>query len=100
MALCYLGGEPLAVWNRLSLYVVSKYFKIKYNDRVCNILYSWRYLEDIKCVNKYTTYMDYGVLGDFQKEKKDLNYIPSSTNQYIYDFKNSKKINSIRKGNQ
>lgn len=99
MSLCYLGGEPLSIWNRESVYMVSRYFKLKYPDEICNILYSWRYIEDIDNMRKYITYIDYGVLGDFQEINKDLNYIPSSTNQYIYDFKNKTKLQPIRKDN-
>jgi len=97
ISLCYLGGEPLSLWNRESVYLISKYFKTKYGDKICNIVYTWRYWEDIDHIKKYITYMDYGVLGDFQEEYKNLNYIPSSTNQYIYDFKNNIKIKPIRK---
>jgi len=98
MSLCYLGGEPLSDWNRESIYLITKYFKLKYNDKICNIIYTWRNLDNIEHIKKYVTYMDYGVLGEFQEENKNINYIPSSTNQYIYDFVNSKKIKPIRKG--
>ena len=98
MSLCYLGGEPLSDWNRESVYIISKYFKKKYGDKICNIIYTWRYLDDIKFIKKYITYIDYGVLGDFQESNKNINYIPSSTNQYIYDFTINEKIQPIRKG--
>jgi len=98
MSLCYLGGEPLSDWNRESVYLIAKYFKLKYKDKICNIIYTWRYLENIKHMKKYITYIDYGVLGSFHEENKNTNYIPSSTNQYIYDFVNNKKIQSIKKG--
>lgn len=98
MSLCYLGGEPLSLWNRESVYNISKYFKLKYDSKICNIIYTWRYIEDIQHIKKYIDYMDFGVLGEFQEENKDIRYIPSSTNQYIYDFKNNRKIQAIEKG--
>lgn len=98
ISICYLGGEPLATWNREAVLLVSKYFKEKYKDKICNIIYSWRYLEHINLLKQYVSYIDYGVLGEFEEKNKDINYIPSSTNQYIYDFKNNKIINSIKKG--
>ena len=100
ISICYLGGEPLTIWNRKSVLEISKYFKQNYNENIYNIFYSWRYLEDIKNENlsSYIKYMDYGVLGDFQEDKKDIKYIPSSFNQYIYDFNNNKKIKAIKKG--
>ena len=98
MSLCFIGGEPLAEWNRESVLIISQYFKLKYKYRICNIFYSWRYLKDLVQLTKYIKYMDYGVLGDFKAEQKDLNYIPSSKNQYIYDFRNKTKMKPIKKG--
>lgn len=99
ISICYLGGEPLAKWNIESVLKLSKYFKQKYNNRICNIIYTWRYLEDLQPLQKYLKFIDYGVLGDFQITKRNIKYIPSSSNQYIYDFKNKTKLQSIRKGN-
>lgn len=98
ISLCFLGGEPLAEWNRESVQKVSKYFKEKYPIQTCNIIYTWRYLEDLQQLKQYVKYMDYGVLGDFQIENKDISFIPSSTNQYIYDFNNDIKLSPIWKG--
>lgn len=98
MSICYLGGEPLTKWNRESVLEVSKYFKEKYGSKICNIFYSWRYIEDLKELKQHINYMDYGVLGDFQIQNRDIDYIPSSTNQYIYDFKKNEKIDAIKKG--
>lgn len=99
ISICYLGGEPLSLWNRESVYLISKYLKEKYNNRICNIIYTWRYIEDILDIKKYVSYIDYGVLGEFQLEQRDTNYIPSSSNQYIYDFNNQTRIQPIRKDN-
>ena len=98
MSIVFLGGEPLAEWNRQSVLEISKHFKEKYKDKIENILYSWRYIEDIKNENlkKYVKFIDYGVLGSFDNDKKVIDCIPASTNQYIYDFYNNKKIKSIK----
>lgn len=98
ISICYLGGEPTASWNRNSVLEISKFFKNKYGSDICNILYSWRYKEDIE--SKYIKYMDFGVLGEFQEDNLAINEIPASKNQYIYDFKNNKKINPIKRGNK
>jgi anaerobic ribonucleoside-triphosphate reductase activating protein len=98
MSICYVGGEPLAEWNRESTLEVSKYFKEKYKNKICNILYSWRYIEDFLELEQYILYIDYGVLGNFQIQNRDINCIPSSSNQYIYSFIENKKINTIKKG--
>ena len=98
ISICYLGGEPLAIWTREAVFKISRYFKEKYKNKICNIIYSWRYLDQINRIKKYVSYMDYGVLGEYQEENRDINYIPTSTNQYIYDFKNNKKIKPIKKG--
>ena len=99
ISICYIGGEPLSPWNKDSLLNVSRYFKQKYKDKICNVLYTWRYINDLHNLKEYIKYIDYGVLGDFQEEYRNLNYIPSSLNQYIYDFKKNIKIESIRKDN-
>lgn len=99
MSICYIGGEPLAEWNKESVYEVSKYFKNKYNKTICNIVYTWRYLEDLNYeLNNKLKFMDYGVFGDFKLENSDINFIPSSKNQYIYDFNKKTKISNIKKG--
>jgi len=98
MSICYVGGEPLSEWNRDSVFKISRYFKEKYGNKICNIIYSWRYIEYLKELQQYISYLDYGVLGSFQIENVNINYIPSSTNQYIYDFKNEAIIAPIKKG--
>lgn len=100
IAICYLGGEPLAKWNRESVFEVSEYFKTKYKKQICNVVYTWREIEELHSLPllQYLTYMDYGILGEFQIQNRDVNYIPSSSNQYIYDFKNDKILQPIKKG--
>lgn len=92
----FLGGEPLTEKNQHITYTVSKYVKQNYKN-VTTVLYSWRTIEKIKeeklnCILKY---IDYGVLGPYRKELHQDNIIPSSENQYIYDFNNTKKIEPI-----
>jgi anaerobic ribonucleoside-triphosphate reductase activating protein len=41
--------------------------------------------------------MDLGVLGDFRQDLFVKDQIPASSNQYIYDFKQRKKLDSIIK---
>lgn len=93
--LSFLGGEPLSDNNSRITLEVSKYFKENYGG-IVNVLYSWRDKEIIE-ENKeqYIKYMDYGVLGGFIEELKEENTIPSSSNQYIWDFNNKIKIDKI-----
>lgn len=98
MAVCFLGGEPLTESNRESVLSISQYFKQKYGNQIYNIIYSWRDLEDLKKLDKYLKFIDYGVLGSFDINLVDTTYIPASPNQFIYDFKGNKKIERIQKG--
>lgn len=95
-----LGGEPLAEYNCNITYEISKYLKKKYKDIII-VIYSWRDLYDIKNQNleKYLEYIDYGVLGSYESKLKVENVLPSSTNQYIYDFNNKNKIKPIKLNN-
>ncbi len=96
ISLCFLGGEPLTDYNKELTKNISKYFKNKYLNSIKTIVYSWRYLEQLDL--DYMKYMDYGVLGEFDETKKDLNLTPASSNQYIYDFVNNKKLEPIKRG--
>lgn len=91
-----LGGEPLSEHNKDIALEISRYMKQKYKDTIV-VLYSWRTIEEIDKENlkSYVEYIDYGVLGTYDKNLCVENTIPSSKNQYIYDFKNNKKISSI-----
>lgn len=93
--LCFLGGEPLASYNRRITYEISKYSKKK---EVINVLYSWREIEDIskEDIMHYVDYMDYGVLGSFDKESKVNNQLPASSNQYIWNFNKNKKVEPVK----
>lgn len=69
-AIVFLGGEPLAPYNRDSVYAVSKYFKMKFGDLVTTMLYTWRYIEDLKQEDllKFVQYIDEFVLGPYIHE--------------------------------
>lgn len=97
VSVCYLGGEPLAEWNKDCFFKISKHIKTKYQDKVKNILYTWRYIEDVE--QKYLSNIDYGVFGGFQIDKLTKNQIPASSNQYIYDVKNNIKLEPIERNN-
>ncbi len=92
-----LGGEPLAKYNKDITLELSKHIKQKYKYATI-ILYSWRTIEQINNENleSYIQYIDYGVLGAYNKNLYIPNTLPSSTNQYIYDFKHNKKLESIK----
>lgn len=93
-----IGGEPLASYNKLLTYTIAKYVKDNYmNSEV--ILYSWRSLELIHAndtIKNLLDYIDYGVLGAYDKNLHEDNTIPASSNQYIYDFKRSIRLPSIK----
>jgi anaerobic ribonucleoside-triphosphate reductase activating protein len=89
ISICFIGGEPTSKRHIFNLSQISKYFKDKYKSRIRNILYSWRYFEDLNL--NYLKYIDYGVLGEYDENLK-TNSFPGSSNQYIYDFNNNKKI--------
>lgn len=95
--LCILGGEPLAKHNKFITYEISKYVKNKYESSKI-VLYSWRTLEDIEKdrLNSYLNYIDYGVLGYYEEELHVKDTLPSSSNQYIYDFKEKTTLEPIK----
>lgn len=87
-----LGGEPLAPWNREVTYEISKYIKIKYPESKI-VIYTWR---DITQLEDYSMeYFDFGVFGEFEEDLYVKNTLPSSLNQYIYDFNNNEILKPI-----
>lgn len=84
----FLGGEPLAEYNRNSVIEVSKKLKEDFPE-VKIIIYSWRLPEDIK--DEWVENIDLGVLGQFDIGELRADYLPASSNQIIYDF-NSKEV--------
>lgn len=97
VALVFVGGEPLAPYNIENLLTIGQ--SIATREKVTQIAYTWRYLEDIEkqnLWNKLVT-LDYLVCGPFMEQYADLDFTPASTNQYIYDVKGSRKIDPIRR---
>lgn len=92
----FLGGEPLAEYNRNILLELSKAVKDEFED-IKTVIYSWRTVDDIKKqgLEEYIQNIDYGVLGKFEELSYIEGQIPSSTNQMIYDFKNNKQLENI-----
>ncbi len=87
-----LGGEPLTKKNRHVTVLISQKIKEKYpNSKI--ILYSWRSANQAK---EYANYIDYGVLGVYCKSLYVPDTLPSSSNQYIYDFKNNIKLEPVK----
>ena len=92
-----LGGEPLSRKNRVVTHAISRYIKEIYNTAIV-IVYSWRTKEQIEeeNLNRFLRYIDYGVLGPYEKDKYVENTIPSSTNQGIYNLKTGFKQREIK----
>lgn len=92
-----LGGEPLAEYNKDIVLEISQYLKQKYKDATI-VIYSWRTIEQInkEKLELYIKHIDYGVLGSYNKDLYVSDTLPSSINQYIYDFKNNKKLEPIK----
>ena len=92
----FLGGEPLAPYNRDIVYKLSKYIKTMYKNSKIS-LYSWRTIKQInEELKSYIQYIDYGILGEYNESLYVADTLPSSSNQYIYDFKNKKIIEPIK----
>lgn len=91
-----LGGEPLSPYNREITKEISKYIKKCYPHSVITV-YTYRDRQAIEkqSLIKYLKYVDFGVLGEFNEALLDLNYLPSSTNQVIYDFNSSVELSPI-----
>jgi anaerobic ribonucleoside-triphosphate reductase activating protein len=88
IAVSFLGGEPLAPYNREAVLEISKELKEEFGDKIVNILFSWRTLEDIKNQNleKYIEYIDEFVLGPYEHELRNVDkngnvLFPASKNQ-------------------
>jgi anaerobic ribonucleoside-triphosphate reductase activating protein len=97
LRISFLGGEPLAEYNREYLYEITKYLKGMYPNLEI-VLYTWRTLEDINAqeLTKYTQFCTYGILGSFEIDKRVENMIPASTNQKIYSFSLKRYLEPIK----
>lgn len=99
LRIAFVGGEPLSDYNIKAVLEVSKFIKQNYKNSI-TIIYSWRMIEDIFQEQKqeFLKYIDYGVLGEFIQDSFEKDTIPASKNQYIYSFKEHKKMNKLQKG--
>lgn len=89
----FLGGDPLAPYNRESVISVSKKLKEDFPG-IKLIIYSWRKPEEIE--DDWVRYFDYGVLGKFDNSQYQEGYLPASNNQVIYDFKAGVTLDPIK----
>lgn len=90
-----LGGEPLAPYNQEITLAISKHVKENYPDAII-VLYTWRGLGSNSPYSMFLEYVDYAVCGGYYSELHQENIIPSSSNQFIYDFANNEIIKPIK----
>ncbi|ACB08903.1 MAG TPA: anaerobic ribonucleoside-triphosphate reductase activating protein [Thermotoga sp.] len=85
-ALVFLGGEPLAPYNREETLSLSKMFKEKYGERLTVVLFTWRLPKDIVKENllKYVQYVDEFVMGRYLHAYRQDGF-PASKNQIHID---------------
>lgn len=95
LIISFLGGDPLAPFNRDSVMEVSKKIKQDFPEAKL-IIYSWRLPQEIE--DEWIENFDFGVLGKFDIGEYREGYLPASTNQIIYDFKNKEIIKPIKLG--
>lgn len=86
--LCILGGDPLIKENKPITMSVSSHLKEVF-PKLKIVVYSWHEPQELQNV-------DYGVLGPYESSLHIENMLPSSTNQYIYDFNNKTKLEPIK----
>jgi organic radical activating enzyme len=94
--IAFLGGEPLAVFNIEYTIEIAKWIKEVYPEAKSTV-YSYHEIDPDSQISQY---FDYGVLGEFDIELLRKDYLPGSSNQYIYDFKNKTKIEPIYIGEE
>lgn len=80
VSLALLGGEPLSKRNRESAYLLAKYVKERYKERVKIILYTWRTPKDLLEIDIPLDHFDEFVLGKYEK-KYHTGSFPASSNQ-------------------
>lgn len=93
VAVAFIGGEPLACYNRDCVKYISERIKEEFKN-IVTIVYSWRTIEDIREQNlvDYVYNIDKCVLGDYKDYWSDPTYLLGSTNQVIYNFKTNEYI--------
>jgi len=102
LSLCYVGGEPLAPYNRDAVLEISRAVKLRFADRIVNTLFSWRMPDDIidEGLLDYVEYIDEFVLGPYDYTKRNeidgQLMFPASTNQiYLREGLKKCKYNSV-----
>jgi len=93
----FMGGDPLAEYNRESTMEVSRRLKEDFPEVVL-IVYSWRTPKEIE--KEWIEHFDFGVLGQFDIGVLNKGYLPASSNQIIYNFKTNTTLESIKLNQQ
>lgn len=89
----FVGGDPLAVYNRDSVMSVSSRLKKDFPG-IELVIYSWRRPEEIE--EDWVKDIDFGVLGQFDIGELREKYLPASSNQIIYNFKSKEVMDPIK----
>lgn len=89
----FLGGDPLASYNREEVQEISSQLKRDFPE-VKLVIYSWRLPNQIE--DEWVSDFDYGVLGQFDIGEFKEGYLPASTNQIVYDFKTREMLSPIK----
>lgn len=93
LIISFLGGDPLAPYNRELTQEISCRLKQDFPG-VILVMYSWRLPNQME--DEWIKYFDYGVLGQFDIGEFKEGFLPASTNQIIYDFKTGTTLDSIK----
>jgi|GEM_PF-2547702 len=95
--LAILGGEPLASYNKDYTVKIATWVKEEFPS--CEtVLYTYHDLEML--TSEVKDNFDYGVLGPFEFEELNPNYLPGSKNQIIYNFKKNIEMSPIYIGEE
>jgi anaerobic ribonucleoside-triphosphate reductase activating protein len=88
VSVVFLGGEPLAPYNRSWMWKISVELKRRYSNRIVLLLYSWRMPKDIyeEKLMSFVEHIDEFVLGRYIEHLKNLDVegnilFPASLNQ-------------------
>jgi anaerobic ribonucleoside-triphosphate reductase activating protein len=85
-AITFMGGEPLAEYNRDAFLKLSERYK-----EVKQVLYTWREVSMID--EKYLKHINIVKTGEFDIDQVDSTYFLGSKNQYLFDVQENMKIN-------
>ena len=93
LTIAFLGGDPLAPYNRASVMETASKLKEDFPSAEL-IIYSWRLPDQIE--EEWIKDFNFGVLGQFDIGEYKKNYLPASTNQIIYNFKTKETLAPIK----